>query len=77
MNLRAKVERLAQAIEAQRLKAIEGMTDEELQALIDSGPPDERAAMDALTDGELREMADGRIPARWPRLLEAARRGEL
>ena len=52
---------------------IKEMSDEELQAVMDSCPPEERAIIKAMTDEELEEVAADPSPSRWERIKETVR----
>ena len=70
-----RVARLEQDARARQTAWVLSLTGDELDALIATIPPDERAAYDAMTDDELGRLAAGRMPsAEWQRRLQDARR---
>ncbi len=71
-----RVARLEQDARARQTACAAALSDDELDALVASIPPDIRAAYDAMTLDELERLADGRMPkAEWQRRLHRARTG--
>ncbi len=77
MNAKAigrRLARLEQDARARQTAWVMSLSDDELDALVASIPPDIRAAYDAMTLDELERLADGRMPnAEWQRRLHRAR----
>ena len=87
MNLKTRLFKLEAIMCESERNRIRAMSDEELQAvyeelqaIVDSGPPEERALIaeekaiiEAMTDEELKEVAAGASPSRWERIKETVK----
>jgi hypothetical protein len=72
--LARRLARLELDARARQTVWVASLSDDELDALCNRIPPDERAAYDAMTLDELERLADGRMPnAEWQRRLQDAR----